>query len=435
MEVTSMQTSPHPAFLSLTEIVKGALRAAALCIPALCSAQALDTRLVAGGLSNPLFATAPLNDGRVFIAEQGGTIKVIQGGVASNFLSVPVGISSEEGLLGLAFDPQYGVSNAPGERRFFINYIDPATRDTVVASYRTQTGNPALADPASRVEVIRIDQPNGRTNHEAGWIGFRPGDGGHLYIATGDGGSSNDPDNFAQNRNVLLGKMLRIDVYNDAFADPNINYAVPANNPFVGQAGTRGEIFAYGLRNPFRNSFDRANGNFWIADVGQGAREEINFVGTSSPSGQNFGWRVREGDIATPGVSDPPLSGHTEPVLVYDLGGSQSVTGGYVVREAGSPLFGQYVFADFVTGRIFAIAADGGPKTMADAVELTQLLDAGQAGNLGRISSFGEGAMGELYIVDYGGKVVSVVPEPQSAVLLLLGGGVVAWAARRRRHV
>ncbi|HZF78464.1 MAG TPA: PQQ-dependent sugar dehydrogenase [Rubrivivax sp.] len=430
MEMTRYQTlkSLRGSILGTT------LCASVLAVPALASAQILDTRLVASGLSNPLFATAPLNDGRLFVVEKGGTIKVVQGGVVSSFLSVPVSTSGEEGLLGLAFDPQYGISNAPGERRFFVNYIDPATRDTVVASYRTQAGNPALADPSSRQEVIRIDQPAGRDNHKAGWLGFRPGDGGHLYIATGDGGASNDPNNFAQNRNVLLGKMLRIDVYNDAFADPQINYAVPTSNPFVGQAGVRGEIYAYGLRNPFRNSFDRANGNFWIADVGQGAREEVNFVAAAGPGGDNFGWRVREGDIATPGISDPPLANRTDPVLTYDLGASQSITGGYVVREVGSPLFGQYVFGDFITGRIFAAAADGTPKTMADATELTQLLDAGQGGPLGNISSFGEGAAGELYIVDYGGKVVLVVPEPQSALLMLLGGGALVCAARRRRR-
>lgn len=409
-----------------------ALCAGLACVPALAGAQALDTRLVAGGLSNPLFATAPLNDGRLFVAEQGGTIKVVQGGVVSNFLSLPVASGGEQGLLGLAFDPQYGVANAPGERRFFVNYIDPVTLDTVVASYRTMAGNASIADPNSGQEVIRIDQPAGRNNHKAGWLGFKPGDGGHLYVATGDGGAANDPDNLAQNRAVLLGKMLRIDVYND---DPALagNYSVPADNPFFGQAGVRGEIFAYGLRNPFRNSFDRANGNFWIADVGQGAREEIDFIAAASSGGQNFGWRVREGDIATPGIGDPPLANATEPILVYDLGGSQAITGGYVVREAALPLFGQYVFADYITGRIFAINADGSPKTMAEATELTAVLDAGQGGALGNISSFGEGAAGELYIVDYGGKVVVVVPEPASVLLMLLGGGALGMLSRRRR--
>ena len=153
------------------------------------SAQALDTRLVASGLSAPVYASAPLDDGRVFVLEQGGTIKVVQGGVVSNFLTVPVNASGEQGLLGLAFDSGYGDPSSAGYRRFFVNYTDPATLDTVVASYRTST-NPLLADTSSRVEVLRVDQPAGLSNHKAGWLGFKPGDNNHLYIATGDGGAA-----------------------------------------------------------------------------------------------------------------------------------------------------------------------------------------------------------------------------------------------------
>lgn len=390
-------------------------------------AQPLDTRLVASGLSQPVFATAPLADGRLFVVEKGGTIRVVTNGVASSFLSVPVDAAGEQGLLGLAFDPNYA-SNG----RFFVNYIEPTTRDTVVASYTTNAAT-GLADPTSRREVLRFDQPKGRTNHKAGWIGFKPGDSNHLYIASGDGGSGNDPDNFAQNMNVLLGKMLRVDVNGDDFAaDPNRNYAIPADNPFAGQPGVRGEIFALGLRNPWRNSFDRQTGDLYIADVGQSQREEISFVSAASGGGQNFGWRLREGDIATPGVGGPPSPAFTDPVLVYDHTQGASITGGYVVREAGSPLFGQYVFGDFVNGRIWAVAAGGTPKSLADATELTALLDAGAGGVLGNIASFGEGANGELYIVDFGGKVVQVVPEPATALLGLLGLAVVGAAARRR---
>lgn len=396
-------------------------------------AQALDTRLVAGGLSAPVYATAPLDDGRVFVLEQGGTIKVVQGGVVSNFLTVPVNAGGEQGLLGLAFDPGYGDAASAGYRRFFVNYTDPATLDTVVASYRT-SANPLLADAGSRLEVLRVDQPAGLSNHKAGWLGFKPGDGNHLYIATGDGGGSNDPANNAQNRGTLLGKLLRVDINRDDFADPALNYGIPTDNPFFGQAGARGEIFAYGLRNPWRNGFDRLSGELWLGDVGQGAREEIDRIGAASPGGQNFGWRVREGTIATPGVGGPLEPGMVDPWLDYGRSFGASVTGGYVVRDAASPLYGQYVFGDFISGRIWAIATAGGSQTLAAATELTAVLDAGQGGALGNIASFGEGARGELFIVDYGGKVVQLtaVPEPASAWLLLAGGAALsAWRLRR----
>ena len=397
---------------------------------------ALETQLVANGLSAPVFATAPLADGRVFIVEKGGTIKVAQGGATSSFLSLSVATAGEQGLLGLAFDPGYATPASAGYRRFFVDYIDPLNGDSVVASYRTSAGNASLADAASRIEIIRFDQPNGVTNHKAGWIGFKPGDANNLYIAAGDGGSSNDPLNSGQARNTMLGKILRIDINRDDFAgDPNKNYAIPTNNPFIGVAGTNPEIYALGVRNPWRNSFDMANGNLWIGDVGQGAREELDFIAAASPGGQNFGWRIREGDIATPGINDTPVSGLSGPLLVYDHGIGQSITGGYVVRDASSELYGKYVFGDFVNGRIWAIDADGSNQTLALAQELTAALDAGAAGAIGNVSSFGQGAGGELYVVDYGnGKVVQVVPEPGALALMLAGLAGVAMRIRRRRE-
>ncbi|MCA3242037.1 MAG: PQQ-dependent sugar dehydrogenase [Rubrivivax sp.] len=405
---------------------------ALLALP-LAATATLQTTVVASGLSAPVAAAQPLPGGPLYVVELGGRIKVVAGGVVSNFLTIPVATGGEQGLLGLAFDPGYADPASAGYRRFFVNYIDPTSRDTIVASYRATSD--LLADPASRVEVIRVDQPTGRSNHKAGWIGFKPGDANNLYIATGDGGSGNDPDNFAQNRNVLLGKMLRIDINRDDFAaDPLLNYAIPADNPFVGVAGVRAEIYAYGLRNPFRNGFDSATGNLWIADVGQSAREEINFIAASSAGGQNFGWRVREGDIATPSVGGPLQPGMVDPVLVYNRSFGFSITGGHVVHSDRLPgLDGQYIFADYGSDRIWSRSADGSLLSMASTTNWTSVLNAGGAGTLGGIVGFGEGATGELFIVEIGGRVVQVVPEPASVAMMLAGTALLlGWRARSR---
>ena len=398
------------------------------------SAHALDTRLVASGLEQPVYATAPVADGRVYIVQKEGQIRIAApDGTLSTFLSIPVARSSEQGLLGLAFDPGYADPTSVGYRRFFIQYSDSGNGDSVIASYLSNADGSA-AVVASRREVLRVDQPN-FSNHKAGWIGFKPGDANNLFIAMGDGGGGNDPQNNGQNRNTLLGKMLRIDINRDDFADPNVNYAIPGDNPFVGVAGTRGEIFNIGLRNPWRNSFDRQTGDLWIADVGQGRLEEVNIVPGSSGGGQNFGWRWREGNINTPGIGGVRPAGLTDPNFVYERSFGASITGGYVVREAGSELFGRYVFGDFVSGRIWSVAGDGsqGPEA---GEELTELIDNGAAGDLGNIASFGEGANGELYIVDFGGKVVqllSPIPEPGTWALLLAGLGLVVLRGRPRQ--
>ena len=169
-----------------------------------------------------------------------------------------------------------------------------------------------------------------------------------------------------------------MDINRDDFADPALNYGVPTDNPFFGRAGMRGEIFAYGLRNPWRNGFDRLSGELWLGDVGQDAREEIDRIAAASSGGQNFGWRVREGSISTPGVGGPAEPGMVEPWLDYDRSFGASVTGGYVVRDAASPLYGQYVFGDFISGRIWAIGTAGASQTLAAATELTAVLDAGR---------------------------------------------------------
>jgi glucose/arabinose dehydrogenase len=413
---------------SIEKLARAVVLLVGLCSAVASSHAQLNTQLVASGLSQPLFATRPVAGGPVYVVEKGGAIKAVVGGVASSFLSISVSSAGERGLLGLAFDPNYSVVGAPGFGRIFVNYIEPATNRTVIASYRTN-GNPLVADPATRQIVMRIDQAPA-SNHKAGWIGFKPGDSDNLYIAVGDGGNGNDqgtghiePGGNGQNKTTLLGKMLRIDINGDDFADPEINYRVPSTNPFVNEAGARPEIFALGLRNPFRNSFDRLTGNLWIADVGQSSREEVDLIPATSSGGQNFGWRIREGEIATPGINDPPPVGPlTGPALTYTRSFGISITGGYVVRQTTSPLYGKYVFGDYGTGRIWAIdaelLADGLLHGLAETTDLTALLDAGAGGAIANISSFGEGAGGELYIVDITvGKVVEVVPDPATAVL------------------
>ena len=390
------------------------------------SALALQTQIVASGLSQPLFATAPKGDSRLFIVEQGGLIKILQNGTVlpTPFLDLSnaVNTSGERGLLGMAFDPDFAEN-----RRFYVNYIDRTTLDTVVATYQASTAQPNVADAASRQTVITIAQPAGLDNHKAGWIGFRPGEAGNLYIGTGDGGSANDPQNRAQNLNDNLGKMLRVDVSADRFpGDPaQYGYAIPAGN----LAGANPEIYAYGLRNPYRDSFDRETGTFYIADVGQNNREEIN-IGTA---GANYGWRTFEGTrLNFPG--DPPIGNHTLPIYEYDHnGGGASITGGYVYRGSLiDGLDGTYFFADFITDKIMSFRFTGSGIT-----ELTdrtaELLS--PTGISGSISSFGEDGFGNLYLVSLNGQVgmITAIPEPKAYAMMLAGMVLVTLFVRRRK--
>ena len=390
------------------------------------SALALQTQIVASGLSQPLFATAPKGDSRLFIVEQGGLIKILQNETVlpTPFLDLSnsVNTSGERGLLGMAFDPDFAEN-----RRFYVNYIDRTTLDTVVATYQASTAQPNVADAASRQTVITIAQPAGLDNHKAGWIGFRPGEAGNLYIGTGDGGSANDPQNRAQNLNDNLGKMLRVDVSADRFpGDPaQYGYAIPAGN----LAGANPEIYAYGLRNPYRDSFDRETGTFYIADVGQNNREEIN-IGTA---GANYGWRTFEGTrLNFPG--DPPIGNHTLPIYEYDHnGGGASITGGYVYRGSLiDGLDGTYFFADFITDKIMSFRFTGSGIT-----ELTdrtaELLS--PTGISGSISSFGEDGFGNLYLVSLNGQVgmITAIPEPKAYAMMLAGMVLVTLFVRRRK--
>lgn len=361
------------------------------------SADAATTVRVASGLSSPIFVTqAPGDTSRLFIVEQRGRIRILQHGVIldSAFLNVdPISVCcNERGLLGLAFHPEY-----PSNGYFYVNYTD-LSGNTVIARYSV-TGNPNIANPASALTIKTYTQPE--TNHNGGCMAF--GTDGMLYIASGDGGGSNDQHGTignGQNVNTLLGKILRLDV------DTTSPY-VPADNPFVGVAGTRAEIWAYGLRNPWRFSFDRLTGDMYMADVGQDAFEEINFEPDSAVGGRNYGWRCMEGTQCT-GMSGctcnaPSL---TLPIHVYAHAvGCNSVTGGYVYRGCAIPeLYGHYFFAEYCNGTIWSFRYDG--ANLTDFTDRTAELVPGGGLSIDRIPSFGEDHLGELYICDYGGGVV-----------------------------
>ena len=437
-----------------TAAVVAAVLAAGLCQCDVLAQSALELTRVATGLANPLYAThAPGDPQRLFVVEKTGAIKILNlasGTVsATPFMtaavtSAGIGLTtdSERGLLGLAFHPNYQ-SNG----RFFINSTDSAGT-TRIREFRRLTAD--QVDSTSARDVLSITQPY--SNHNGGWLDF--GRDGHLYIAMGDGGSSNDPHNYSQDRSSLLGKMLRLDVSGDDFpTDATRNYRVPATNPFVGQAGMRGEIWAYGLRNPWRNSFDRATGDLYMGDVGQSAREEINFQPAASAGGENYGWRVREGTISTglTGQSGTPL---VAPIYDYVRGSGTfqglSVTGGYVYRGPVAALEGQYFFGDYVRGRLFSLVFNGTTPAAFNGTNFTSRTDwtastTTTAGTIGNISSFGEDAAGNVYLVSYGGSVFRIGLPALSWSVAGTGtwsaaatnwttgsGSAAAWNAQRR---
>lgn len=342
---------------------------------------------VATGLQQPVYLTSPADDGRLFVVEQSGRIRIVANGqlLPQPFLDISSRVSSggERGLLGLAFHPSYA-----GNGFFYVNYTDNSG-DTRVERY-TRSGNPDIADPTSGSPVIAIDQPFG--NHNGGQLLFGPD--GMLYILLGDGGSGGDPQNNAQRLGTLLGKVLRIDVTS---ADP---YAIPPDNPFAGQAGARPEIWAYGLRNPWRTAFDRGSNLFFIADVGQNREEEINAV-DRTVGGLNYGWRIMEGSSCY-NASSCDQAGLTLPIHTYATsGGNCAVTGGYVYRGSSIPeVAGHYFFTDHCRGGLRSLRVVNGA-----AQELREW-DVGSTGN---VSSFGEDAGGELYVVGHGGTVWRIV--------------------------
>ena len=355
-------------------------------------------------LDFPLFLTVtPLpGDTRLFVVEKGGKIKIVNRATntligtfldISNLLTNPLG--GEQGLLGLAFDPLYAVN-----KRFYVSYTDRnGMGNSVIARYLV-SNDPNVALSTAEQIIITVAQPF--ENHNGGMIAFGPDN--FLYIGLGDGGSGGDPFNNGQNTGVLLGKLLRIDVSQTALAP----YGIPPLNPYVGQLGKREEIWSIGLRNPWRYSFDRQSGDLYIADVGQSAREEVNASTSANGAGKgiNYGWNVMEGSICyPPGTAMCSTAGLTLPVVDYDHSASAcSITGGYVYRGAAVPaLQGTYFYADFCAGfvRSFRLVNEM-------ATELTDWMALRPGGN---ITSFGEDAAGELYIMTSQGGLYRIVPN------------------------
>lgn len=345
---------------------------------------------IATGLNAPVAITsAPGMRDTLFVVEQRGVILVVRDErvVEKRFMDISprVACCGESGLLSVAFHPRF-----PFNGMFFVNYTNRSGH-TTISRFRVSATNSFVGDPDSEEILLVIDQPYG--NHNGGQIQFGPD--GYLYIGMGDGGAANDPENRAQNPQDLLGKLLRIDI------DGGPPYAIPPTNPFVGSATTRSEIWASGLRNPWRFSFDRETGDLFIGDVGQGRFEEINFQPATSRGGENYGWRLMEGRHCNLPPDGCTSGGLTPPILEYAHDTPElhcSVTGGYVYRGSSQALRGTYFYGDYCSGFLWgARAVDGTWRTV---IELeTGLL----------ISAFGEDSTGELFIADYRGGIYRIV--------------------------
>jgi glucose/arabinose dehydrogenase len=392
------------------------LAAALLCAgPRAFGQAALTTEVVASGLSRPVFVTAPPGDSaRIFIIEQRagntGRIRIVENGVllATPFLTVgPLSTGSEQGLLGMAFAPDYETSGT-----FYIHYTDLGGT-TRLARRTVSASDPNVADTTNTV-LLSVSQPFG--NHNGGWIAF--GDDGYLYMSLGDGGSFGDPGDRAQDLDSLLGKLLRLDVTG------HTTYAIPADNPYAGIAG-RDEIWSLGLRNMWRGSFDRATGDLYLADVGQNIWEEINVSPAAAGAGRmvNYGWRCWEANapyttsnVAAPCSDCDDLACFAFPVYDYNhTDGRCSVTGGYVYRGNTIPfLQGTYFFADYCTGEVFSFRWENG--SIAGFQDRTAELAPAGSTNLGLVASFGEDAAGEIYICDLGGVVYRIAAADAGGV-------------------
>lgn len=353
---------------------------------------AITLREVATGLDNPVFLAAPPGDTRQFIVERAGRIRILQNGslLPAPFLDISARVATggEGGLLSLAFDPRYSSNGY-----FYVYFTDPQ-QNIVVERYNTGA-NPNLADPTSALAILRIAHPQ-FLNHFGGLVAFGPD--GFLYLGTGDGGGAGDPLGNAQNLSSLLGKMLRLDVGAARIGQP---YTIPSSNPFVGQAGRRAEIWAYGLRNPWRFAFDGAQ--LYIADVGQGQREEVD-IAAASQGGLNYGWNTMEGSLCF-GAASCDRTGLTLPAFEYAHGTASvngcSITGGYVYRGSALPeLAGRYFYSDYCGGYLKSFHATG--------AGVAEQRDWG-LGDIGSVVSFGQDGQGELYVIVASGRVYKIV--------------------------
>lgn len=389
--------------------------AALLLVPSTALAQ-LRSEIVATGLRNPVGVVVdPTDAGVLFVVEQNGLVRVVRDGRVSPdpFLDLRTEISTggERGLLGIAFAPD------TESRRVFLNFTN-RNGDTVVARFRRRADNPLVADHNSRFDLL---WPSGRryveqpfSNHNGGHLAFGPD--GYLYIGLGDGGSAGDPFHTAQDPNTLLGKMLRIDV---AVDDGDARgYRVPEDNPFVDGAPIRAlnEIWAFGLRNPWKYTFDPLTGAMVIADVGQNEREEINFE-PGGAAGRNYGWRLREGRRSYDNRRPAAYSPLTEPIHDYDHNVGSSITGGFIYRGSAldASYNGRYFYADFIEGRVFSIGLhlDAASEATADD-EREHTAELGGRPVLGMISAFGIDANGELLLLNWTtGTISRIVPGPR----------------------
>lgn len=349
-------------------------------------AQTIGLQTFATGFSSPV-AIVNAGDSRLFVVQRGGAIRILNANGtinATNFLTLTsstIVSGGERGLLGLAFHPNYATNGY-----FYINYTRASDGATVIARYSV-SANPDVADASSAQVLLTIAQPF--SNHNGGSLVFGPD--GYLYIGMGDGGSGGDPDNYGQNINSLLGKMLRIDV------DSVSPYAIPAGNPYAGATPGADEIWAVGMRNPWKFSFDRQTGDLWIADVGQNAREEINKA-ASTAAGLNYGWRCYEANIPYNTNGCQSASNYFMPVANYALSnGNCSITGGYVYRGSTYPnMIGKYFFADYCSNRIGWVENNGGTITWSSLFT-------------GNFVSFGEDINGELYVAGISNGTISKI--------------------------